>query len=90
MCIPTFCCGEGGARGGGEGGVEPPTKFSKRGAFTGPQFLEGVTFFRGLHFLHENKLKTEIFNGKKFINRTAFSVITKTLNWEILLRFSCF
>ena len=71
-------------------GVGPLTKFSKREALTGPQFLEGVTFFRGLHFLHENKLKTEIFNDKKFINKTAFSVITKTLNWEILLRFSCF
>ena len=39
----------------GEGGVEPPTKFSKRGAWclTGPQLLEEVaekervTFFRG-------------------------------------------
>ena len=33
--------------------VEPPTKFSKRGGLTGPQFLEGVagkegvTFFKG-------------------------------------------
>ena len=37
-------------------GVEPPTKFSKRGVLTGSQFLErdcwerGVTFFRGLQF----------------------------------------
>ena len=38
------------------GGVEPPTKFSKRGGggLTGPQLLEGVarkegvTFFRGV------------------------------------------
>ena len=36
-----------------QGGVEPPTNFSKRGALTGPQLLqgvagkEGVTFFRG-------------------------------------------
>ena len=44
------------------GGVEPPTKFSKReGGWQGLNFLrevagkEGVTFFRGkgLQFLHE-------------------------------------
>ena len=29
-------------RGGGGGGVEPPTKFLKRGDLTGTQFLEGV------------------------------------------------
>ena len=27
--------------------VEPPTKFKKREGLTGPQLLEGVTFFRG-------------------------------------------
>ena len=38
----------------GGGGVEPPTKFSKRGGLTGPQLLEGVaeregvTFFSGV------------------------------------------
>ena len=30
------------ACGGGGGGVEPPSKFSERGVFTGPQLLEGV------------------------------------------------
>ena len=36
------------------GGVEPPTKLSKRGGLTGPQLLEGVaeregvTFFSGV------------------------------------------
>ena len=41
--------------GGGRGGVEPPTKFKKKGgSLTGPQLLEGVagkegmTFFRGV------------------------------------------
>ena len=28
--------------GEGGGGVEPPSKFSERGVFTGPQLLEGV------------------------------------------------
>ena len=38
---------------------------------TGSQFLEGpagkkgVTFFRGLQFLHKNKVKVEIFKNKK-------------------------
>ena len=38
----------------GGGGVEPPTKFSKRGGLTGSQLLQegswerGVTFFRGV------------------------------------------
>ena len=52
-------------------GVEPPTKFSKRGSFTGPQLLEGVagkeggvTFFRGGGG-YINNLKSEIFNDKK-------------------------
>ena len=44
----------------GGGGVEPPTKFSKRGDLTGSQFLEGDSwksgsdFFQGgLLFLHK-------------------------------------
>ena len=56
--------------------VEPPTKFSKRGAWTGPQLLEGVggllekrgmTFFRGArcNFYIKNILKSEIFHDKK-------------------------
>ena len=53
------------------GGVEPPTKFSKRGGLTGPQLLQGVAgkggdFFQGVYNSHiKNKLKSEIFNDKK-------------------------
>ena len=62
-------------------GAEPPTKCSKRGGFTGPQIWEavagkeGLTFFRGgtrgggVQFYEKNKLKPEIFNDKKFINK---------------------
>ena len=60
-------------------GVEPPTKFSKRGGLTGPQLLEGVarkegvTFFReGLQFSH--KLKSEIFNDKRVYKQKYFSL----------------
>ena len=56
----------------GGGGVETPTKFSKRGGLTGPQLLEGVAgkeggdFFQGgCNFHIKNKLKSEIFNDKK-------------------------
>ena len=62
------------------GGVEPSTKLSKRGGLTGPQLLEGgllrergVTFFRGVQFSH-NKLKSEIFNGKKVYKQKYFSL----------------
>ena len=53
---------EWGGWGGGEGGggIEPPTKFSKRGGLTGSQFLEGGCRERGgdsfqgrLQFLHK-------------------------------------
>ena len=62
------------------GHVKPPTKFSKRGSLTKSQFLEGiakkegVTFFRGLQFLHKNKLKLEIFNNKKVYKQKCFSL----------------
>ena len=53
LCAPPLSVG-GGVGWGGVGGVEPPTKFSKRGGgLRGPQLLEGVagkegvTFFRG-------------------------------------------
>ena len=53
------------------GGVEPPTKFSKRGGLTGPQLLEegvgkeGVTFWvEGCNCHIKNKLKSEILNDK--------------------------
>ena len=43
--LPPFCRG---------GGVESPTKFSKRWGLAGPQFLEGGDFFQGgLQFLHK-------------------------------------
>ena len=65
------------------GGVEPPTKFSKRGALTGPPSTfrgglgvagkKGVTFFRGgVQFFNKNKLKSEKFNDKKFISKNIF------------------
>ena len=54
----------GAAMGGGGRGVEPPTKFPKRGGLTGSQFLEGscweggVTFFKGeLQFLCKKQTK---------------------------------
>ena len=63
----------------GGGRVEPPNKFSKRQGLTGPQLLEGVagkervTFLRGGCNFHKNKLKSEIFNGKKkFIRKNNF------------------
>ena len=37
----------GGGRGGGRGGVEPPTKFSKTGGLTGFQFVEGDCWEKG-------------------------------------------
>ena len=49
---------------GTEGGVELPTKFSKKGCFIGPQFFEGVIFFMGgWNFFIKNKVKFEIFNN---------------------------
>ena len=48
---------------------------------------EGVTFFRGRgsNFHIKDKLKSEIFNGKKNLYaKIFFSVITKNSNWEIL------
>ena len=37
----------------------------------------------GCSFYIKNKLKTEVFNVKNFINKIFFSIITKNLNWEI-------
>ena len=62
------------------GVVEPPTKFSKRGGgLAGSQFLEGVvgkegvTSFRGVQFLHKQKLRSDKFNNtKKFISKDVF------------------
>ena len=54
-------------------GVEPPSKFSKRGHLTGSHFLGGSfgkeggeIFQKGCSFYIKNKLKPEIFNDKIF------------------------
>ena len=66
------CKMELGCKMGGGGGVETPTKFSKRGGFTGSQFLEvgcwerGGDFFQvGCSFYIKDKLKSEIIIEKK-------------------------
>ena len=68
LCTPRFCYG------GGGGGVELPTKFSKGGEGLGKTSIfrgtllgkNGVTFYRGgCNFYMKDKLKSEIFNGKK-------------------------
>ena len=73
---------------GGKEGVEPQTKLSKRGDLTVSNRISifregcwekggwggGVTFFRGLQFLHENELKSEVFNNKKVIKQKFFSL----------------
>ena len=59
---------------------------------TGTQILEevagkeGVTFFRGSCNCHiKNKLKSEIFNDNKSLEKkTLLSDVTKNSNWEIL------
>ena len=43
----------------------------------------GWPFSGGCSFYIKNKLESEIFNGKKFIKKMFFSVITKNLNLEI-------
>ena len=48
---------------------------------------KGGDLFQGLQFLHINKLKSEIFNDKKGLYaKMFFSVTTKYLNWEILIK----
>ena len=53
------------------GGGEPPTKFSKRKVgLPGSKFLEGGGGLGGdCRFYMKNKLKSGIFNDKKFINK---------------------
>ena len=65
-------------KGGGGGGVEPPTNFSKRSGLEktlifrgGLVKRKGVTFLRGgvggeAQFYVKNKIKSEIFNDKKY------------------------
>ena len=86
MCTPLSVGGKG-------GGVQPPTKFSKRGGLdrtstSGGGCWErgGVTFFRGggCNF-HIKKLKSEVFNDKKsLLAKIFFSAITKNSHWTIL------
>ena len=80
---PTLSAGEGSAF----------NQIFKKGGLTGPQLLEGVAgkeecdFFQGGCYFHiKNKLKSEIFNDKKFHKQKYFSVITQNSNWEIYLR----
>ena len=70
----------------GEGGSEPSTKFSKRGAWQDPNFEKVGCWKRGgCNFYKRNKLKSEIFNCKKSLQtKVFFSVITKNSNWKIL------
>ena len=60
--------------------VEPPTKFSKRGSLTGPQFVEegcwerGGNLFQGgggCSFYIKNKLKSETFHDKKVCKKNV-------------------
>ena len=69
------------------------SKFSKRGGLTGSQLQEGGCWTRGdnffqegLQFLLKNKLKSELFNGKKSFSKKYFSAITKDSNWGILTK----
>ena len=58
----------------------PPTKFSKSGGLTGLPLLEGGYWERGgdifqaggYTFHIKNKLKSEVFNDKKFISKNIF------------------
>ena len=72
-CAPPYSAG-------GEGGVERPTKVSKRWLDRTSTFKGGllskrrVTLFRvGCNFHIKNKIKSEIFNDKKkFIRKNIF------------------
>ena len=73
--------------GGGGGGIELPTKFSKKWGLVGPELLErvggkeGITFFTGAMQFSHKKLKSEIFNNKKSLQaKIFFSVITNNSN----------
>ena len=85
MCTHPFLLGVG-------GGVNLQPNFQPRGGgLAGPQLLErccwergGDFIQRGLQFLHKNKSKSEIFNGKKRLwAKKYFSIITKNSNWKI-------
>ena len=55
--------------------------------FRGGCWEKGGDLFQGLQFLQINKLKSEIFNDKKGLyTKMFFLVITKNLNWEILIK----
>ena len=68
----------------GGAGVEPPTKFSKRGGLAGPPFLDGSCWERGVTFSRErgvcnfstkNKLKSGMFNDKKVYKQERFALL---------------
>ena len=63
------------------GGVEHPTKFQKEGGLDKTSLLEGGCWERGgdffqgeggLQFSLKNKLKSEIFNEKKKVNKQKY------------------
>ena len=62
-------------------GVEHPTKFSKEGPLTGPQFLEGAAgkgrgeFSRGGVQFFDKKIESEIFNDKKVYKEEFFVLL---------------
>ena len=67
--------------GGGGGGWSSYPIFKKGHGLTGPHFLEGgcwervgVFFQGGLQFLHQKKLKSDIFDDKKDYKRKFFSL----------------
>ena len=61
-------------------GVEPPTKFSKRGGLPGPQLLEGVCWERGGDFIQGGGCSFHIkinqnlkyLMAKKFMSKSIF------------------
>ena len=70
------------AEGGGEGGIEPPTNFSKSESLKGPQLLEvncwkrEGDFFQGMGciFHIKNKLKSENLMSKKVYKQKYVSL----------------
>ena len=76
---PSLSAGGGGGEGRGGGAGQDPTLGGEVAEKEGVIFLQG-----GCSFFIKNKLKSEIFNDKKFYK--YFSVIIKNLNWEILTK----
>ena len=77
--VCTYCTPPPFLLGVGELGVEPPTKFSKRGGLTGPPFLEGLLGKRGVIFLSggwnfstKSKINLEYLMTKKVYKQEHF------------------